>query len=92
MIREITMRCKENIRILNSFIDKLQDTESEQLFDARFSYFVDRDKDSFTGGWMKYFRSGNRNLIAAGWISIMEDIRKTGRRALSFSAQVKWVN
>lgn len=41
------MRYKENIRLLNRFVDKLKDEESERLFDARFSYFVDRDKDSF---------------------------------------------
>ncbi len=41
------MEYRENIRMLNGFVDKLQDAESEQLFDARFSYFVNRDKDVF---------------------------------------------
>lgn len=41
------MQYRENIRVLNRFADKLQDAESEQLFDARFSYFVNRDKDEF---------------------------------------------
>ena len=68
------MQYKENIGILNRFVVKLQDVESEKLFDARFSYFVQRDKDAFyaqldeilmmrkqplTCGWLEQYYNRN---------------------------------
>ena len=41
------MQYREDIEMIKRFTDKIQDTESEKLFDARFSYFIDRDKESF---------------------------------------------
>lgn len=72
------MRCKENIRILNSFIDKLQDTESEQLFDARFSYFVNRDKDAFYRQLDEVLSSREQNF-GCGWLDRYYDRNPANR-------------
>lgn len=41
------MDYKEMIRELENFTQKLQDEESQKIFDARFLYFINRDKDMF---------------------------------------------
>lgn len=61
------MQYRENIQMLNGFVDKLQDTESEQLFDARFSYFVNRDKDAFYEK-LDDILSAREQRIGCGWI------------------------
>lgn len=41
------MMYKEIMEKLCDFTDKLQDEESKALFDARFMYFLDRNKEEF---------------------------------------------
>lgn len=74
------MQYKENIQILNSFIDKLQDTESEQLFDARFSYFVNRDKDAFYRQ-LDEVLSSREQRFGCGWLDRYYDRNPANRNA-----------
>lgn len=79
------MKFKESIRMLDHFVGKLQDTESEKLFDARFSYFVYRDKEAFYGqldeilsirkhgfrcGWLEQYYQRNMENREAGSVDI----------------------
>lgn len=41
------MESEEILNCLNDFMKKLEDEESKKLFDARFSYFINRSQDEF---------------------------------------------
>lgn len=61
------MQYRKSIQMLNKFVDKLQDAESEKLFDARFSYFVNRDKEAFYNQ-IDEMLSDRKQNIGCGWI------------------------
>lgn len=72
------MQYRESIQMLNKFVDKLQDAESEKLFDARFSYFVNRDKDVFYGQ-LDEILSAREQRIGCGWIEHYYDRNPANR-------------
>lgn len=74
------MSYREDMHILNQFVDKLQDTESEQLFEARFSYFVNRDKDTFYEK-LDSILSVREQKIGCGWLDRYYDRNPANRDA-----------
>lgn len=74
------MQYRESIRTLNKFVDKLQDSESEHLFDARFTYFVNRDKDVFYEN-LDNVLSVREQKLGCGWLSQYYDRNPVNREA-----------
>ena len=74
------MQYRESIRMTDKFVGKLQDAESEKLFDARFSYFVNRDKDAFYEQ-LDEILSVREQRIGCGWLEQYYERNPSNREA-----------